>query len=98
MTDAALQPVSASRGTRPAAEAQLRALSQQLEAAFLAEMLGHAGFGAARQSFGGGAGEEQFSSFLRQEQAVAMVKSGGIGLAESLFQAMIGGGDVQHGK
>jgi len=64
----------------------------------MAEMLGHAGFGAARESFGGGAGEEQFSSFLRQEQANAMVKAGGIGLAESLFNAMTGGHDEQHGK
>ncbi|MDZ4135049.1 MAG: rod-binding protein, partial [Paracoccaceae bacterium] len=54
-------------------------------------MLGHAGFGAARDSFGGGIGEEQFASFLRNEQAAAMVKKGGIGLAEVLFRAMAGG-------
>ena len=80
---------------RPAVDARLRVLSQQLEAGFLAEMLGHAGFGAARESFGGGAGEEQFASFLRQEQANAMVKAGGLGLAESLFNAMTGGRDAQ---
>ncbi|WP_050526135.1 rod-binding protein [Pseudorhodobacter aquimaris] len=66
----------------------LREKAAELEAAFLAEMLGYAGLGAARDSFGGGIGEEQFSSFLRQEQATAMVKAGGIGLTEVLFRAM----------
>lgn len=69
-------------------DAQLRSLARQLEAGFLSEMLGHAGMGASRDSFGGGIGEEQFASFLRDEQAAAMVKAGGIGLAESLFQAI----------
>jgi flagellar protein FlgJ len=73
----------------------LREKAAQLETAFLAEMLGHAGLGDTRQSFGGGIGEEQFSSFLRQEQAAAMVKAGGIGLTESLFQALSGGHDAR---
>ncbi|RUS59744.1 chemotaxis protein chel [Pseudorhodobacter sp. E13] len=66
----------------------LRAKAAELETAFLAEMLGHAGLGAARDSFGGGIGEEQFASFLRNEQAAAMVKAGGIGLTEALFQVL----------
>lgn len=99
MTEAVRLSLPVPVAAHPAADARLRALSQQLEAGFLAEMLGHAGLGAARQSFGGGAGEEQFASFLRQEQAHAMVKAGGIGLAESLFNAMIEGDrDAQHGK
>lgn len=69
----------------------LRAQARALEAAFLSEMLAHAGFGAARAAFGGGTGEAQFASFLRDEQASAMVAQGGIGLAESLFRAMTGG-------
>ncbi len=69
----------------------LREKAAELETAFLAEMLGFAGLGAARESFGGGIGEEQFSSFLRQEQAQAMVKAGGIGLTEVLFRAMSAG-------
>jgi len=78
----------------------LREKAAQLETAFLAEMLGFAGLGAARDSFGGGIGEEQFSSFLRQEQAEAMVKAGGIGLTEVLFRAMSGGdsGNLAGGK
>ncbi|MDQ2065309.1 rod-binding protein [Xinfangfangia sp. CPCC 101601] len=66
--------------------------AKALEAAFLTEMLGHAGLDTSPDSaFGGGIGEEQFASFLRQEQAQMLVEHGGIGLAESLFRAMGGG-------
>jgi Rod binding domain-containing protein len=67
---------------------KMRDAAQQLEATFLAEMLKSAGVGAPRDSFGGGVGEEQFASFLREAQAEEMVKAGGIGLAEALFEAM----------
>lgn len=66
----------------------LREAARKLEAGFLAEMLKGAGYGETRKAFGGGAGEEQFGSFLRQAQAEAMVENGGVGLAESLFQAL----------
>ncbi len=68
----------------------LREKARALEAAFLAEMLGHAGLGKTEGDFGGGIGEDQFSSFLRQEQARLMVDRGGIGLAEQIFRAMGG--------
>lgn len=74
---------------RPAQDDPLRAKATELEAAFLAEMLQFAGLGTARDGFGGGIGEEQFSSFLRQEQAQLMAERGGIGLAESLFNALV---------
>lgn len=70
------------------ADGKLREAAQKLEATFLAEMLKSAGVGAPRDSFGGGIGEEQFASFLREAQAEEMVKAGGIGLAEALFEAM----------
>jgi hypothetical protein len=66
----------------------LRLAAQKLEAGFLAEMLKAAGLGKTSEAFGGGAGEDQFASFLRQAQAEEMVKSGGIGLAESLYHAL----------
>lgn len=72
-----------------ATEAALRDKSVELEAAFLAEMLQFAGLGAKGDGFDGGIGEEQFSSFLRQEQATLMAERGGIGLAESLFEALV---------
>ena len=69
----------------------LRVKAAELETAFLAEMLGHAGLGDTRESFGGGIGEDQFGSFLRNEQAAAMVRAGGIGLTEVLFRALARG-------
>ena len=68
----------------------LREAAQKLEAGFLAEMLKSAGLGQTSDHFGGGAGEDQFSSFLVDEQAMAMVRSGGIGLTEALFQSLKG--------
>ncbi len=70
--------------------AVLMTQAKALEAAFLTEMLGHAGVGTQSNSFGGGIGEDQFASFLRDEQAKLMVEKGGIGLAEKLFHAMQG--------
>ena len=73
---------------RDSAEEKLRKVAQQLEATFLAEMLKHTGVGESRKVLGGGIGEDQFGSFLRQAQAEEMAKSGGIGLAEHLFEAL----------
>jgi peptidoglycan hydrolase FlgJ len=66
--------------------------AQELEAAFLAEMLSHAGLGDTEGPFAGGHGEAQFASFLRQEQARLMVQAGGIGLAEVIFNTMVAKG------
>ncbi|EIE51603.1 flagellar biosynthesis protein FlgJ [Salipiger aestuarii] len=72
-------------GTNTAA---LREATVALEATFLNEMLKAARFGEPRSAFGGGEGEAQFSSFLRQEHARALAENGGIGLAESIFNVM----------
>jgi hypothetical protein len=77
----------------PPRDAALRRAAQEIEAAFLAEMLKHAGLGEAREAFGGGAGETQFASLLRDEQASALAAQGGIGLAERLFEQLKGRGD-----
>lgn len=65
-------------------------VAKKLEANFLTEMLKAAGLGKPRDSFGGGVGEDQFGSFLRQAQADILVESGGIGLAQNLFEALKG--------
>jgi peptidoglycan hydrolase FlgJ len=72
---------------RPALD-PLRQTVDKLEASFLSEMLKLAGLGKTSQEFGGGAGEDQFASFLRDAQAKEMVKSGGIGLAETIYLAL----------
>lgn len=71
--------------------AELRDVAQDLEAAFLAEMLKHAGLGEPRDqdSFGGGIGEEQFSSMLRDQHATAISARGGLGLADSIFDSLV---------
>ena len=79
-TNVSSDPVARDNAIREAAEA--------LEASFLSEMLKGAGLGKSREAYGGGTGEDQFSSYLRDAQAREMVKSGGIGLAESLYQAL----------
>jgi len=71
-----------------ARDIKLQEAARELEANFLAEMLKSAGVGNTPEAFGGGAGEEQFASFLRLEQAREMVNAGGIGLAQSLFEAL----------
>lgn len=72
----------------PSRDAALMEAAQNLETAFLAEMLQSAGLGQTSESFGGGAGEDQFGSFLVQEQAKQIVQGGGIGLAQSLYEAL----------
>jgi flagellar protein FlgJ len=64
---------------------------QKLESVFLAEMLKSAGVGESPDSFGGGAGEDQFASFLREAHAREMVRAGGLGLAAHFDRAMMKG-------
>lgn len=85
---AVVQSTVAPRVTQPAQDDRLWAAAQMLETSFLSEMLKSTGLSQTPGAFGGGAGEEHFSSFLRDEQAGAIVQAGGIGLAESLFEAM----------
>lgn len=80
--------LSASAGVERRQHRALLDAAQSLEASFLAEMLQSAGLGKPSESFGGGAGEDQFSSFLIEEQAKHIVQVGGIGLAQSLFEIL----------
>lgn len=74
---------------KPRQVPELMDLARQMEASFLAQMLKHSGVGAPRETFGGGAGESQFSSFLVQEYADAIVEAGGVGLAESIYASLV---------
>lgn len=68
---------------------RLMEIATQLEASFVAEMLKSAGVGEARSAFGGGAGEDQFSSFLVREYADAAVRAGGFGLSEAIYRSLV---------
>lgn len=65
-------PISfaASTGAMPA-----RLIGDRLEQVFLEEMLKHAGPKPNGQAFGGGIGEEQFSTFLTREYAAILADS-----------------------
>ena len=67
---------------------KLRNAAERLEAGYLSQMFKSAGLGEFQSEFSGGAGEEHFASFLRDEQAKAVVRAGGIGLSEHLYQAL----------
>lgn len=81
-------PVQLSHTPTAPRDLALMEAAKSLEAAFLSEMLQSAGMGKASESFGGGAGEEQFGSLLVTEQAKHIVNGGGIGLAQSLYEAL----------
>ena len=89
MDTASLHNVRFGSSTPSPSRASAKEAAVQLEATFLAEMLKSASFGAARSSFGGGAGEEQFSSMLVREQALQITRAGGIGLTEILMQGLV---------
>ena len=84
-----VSPGQVAHAPLPAAQERLMAVARELEASFLAEMLKSAGVGEARKAFGGGAGEDQFSSFLVRDYADATVQAGGIGLAESIYKSLL---------
>ena len=77
--------------TLPEKNQNLMKIAQELEVSFLSEMLKSAGVGESRKTFGGGAGEDQFSSFLVQEYARATVDRGGLGLSESIYRSLVRG-------
>lgn len=84
-----MQPPPLTAPAIPARTAQLMQKAQELEASFLSEMLAHTGFDARTGPFSGGIGEDHFASFLRDVQAKAMAKQGGLGLAQSIFQSLV---------
>ncbi|MDD9743202.1 MULTISPECIES: rod-binding protein [Marinovum] len=84
-----IQPIGPHVARQPATSEEARQVAHELEVTFLAEMLKSAGFGRQPNSFNGGIGEEQFSSFLVRAQANAMVEAGGLGLSEAFVKTMI---------
>lgn len=84
-----IQPIPAAAASVPSARATtMLARARELEGVFLSEMFAHAGLGESEGAFSGGSGAAQLASFLRREQAQAVVAHGGIGLAELLVTTM----------
>lgn len=89
-------PDPARPGPTEARREELRALSVQFEAMFLAEMFRHAGAGKSTPGFDGGAGEQAFGSMLVNEQARLTAERGGVGLADAVYKAMLKREGVQE--
>ena len=68
---------------------ELKETAQRLEASFATEMLKAAGMSKPMGGTGGGIGEEQFSSFLLEQRATALVAAGGLGLSDSILASLI---------
>jgi Rod binding domain-containing protein len=90
-----IPPLAARTGASPAPPAKApdpdspaRAAAEAFEASFIGEMLKESGINQSSASFGGGAGEEAFSSFLTEQYAAKLVRGGGFGLAEKIFEAL----------
>lgn len=83
-----IDPIS-HRALSPTRIQELRETAQRLEASFTTEMLKAAGMGKPMGGASGGIGEEQFSSFLLEQRASALVAAGGFGLTDSLLQQLI---------
>jgi len=71
--------------------ADLRESARAIETAFVEEMLKQARLNEAPETFSGGAGEEQFSSFLTHEMAGRLTARQGLGLAEQVFAQLARG-------
>jgi Rod binding domain-containing protein len=83
-----ISPPLAGPATHSAARAPELRAARALEASFLAEMLKFSGFGEQANSFSGSAGEAQFASFHREALAQAIVRKGGLGLAEIIAASL----------
>lgn len=71
-----------------AEEARMRETAEAFEASFLADVLANSGINAMPDSFGGGAGEDAFSSLLTREYGRLLAERGGVGLAEQVFDLL----------
>ena len=69
-------------------QAAMREAAVEFETVFLTEMLKHSGVGRMIEGFNGGQGEAAFADMLTREYAAGIARSGRIGLAEQVLQAM----------
>ena len=81
-------PLGTANSARPR-DPELWAAATALEATFLAEMMKAAKIGAPRGEFGGGIGEEQFSTLLVDEYARGIAGRAGTGLSEAIYRSLV---------
>ena len=95
MADLILSPALLSQPAMPttgdlAKRAKIREAAEQFEAQFLSVMLQPMFEGTDVEGpFGGGAGETMFRSLMTEAMGKQMVKSGGIGLADTVQREIL---------
>ena len=77
----------------PAEDARARAAAQEFEAMFLGQMANEMLRGAMPETMNGGFGEEMFRNLLGDEIGRQMARSGGIGLSDQVYHALLERGD-----
>jgi peptidoglycan hydrolase FlgJ len=82
-------PVLKGAGLSPAVIAKARANSQDFEAMFLNSMFGQMFSNVGDGPFSGGQAAKTWQSMLTDEYAKNVAKSGGVGLADSVFKELI---------
>jgi flagellar protein FlgJ len=84
-------PTPALKGTSlaPAAIAKARATSQDFEAMFLTSMFGQMLNNVGDGPFSGGQAAKTWRSMLTDEYAKNVAKSGGVGIADSVYRQLI---------
>ena len=82
-------PALAGVGVSPAVAAKARAAAHDFEAVFLNSMLGQMFSGIGDGPFGGGDAAKTWRTFLTDEYARTFAKSGGIGIADSVYKELI---------
>jgi Rod binding domain-containing protein len=82
-------PALASSGISPAVAARARATAQDFEAVFLTSMLGQMMNNVGEGPFSGGQAAKTWRSMLTDEYARNVARSGGVGIADSVYRQLI---------
>ncbi|MDA1133278.1 MAG: rod-binding protein [Proteobacteria bacterium] len=86
----ALQQAQNKAPVVPAGRDKAREAAEQFEAVFLAQILDTMFEGVSTEPpFGGGAGEGIFRSLMNAEIADDIAKSGGVGIADSIYRELL---------
>jgi Rod binding domain-containing protein len=85
-----LQPTGPTNAGELARRGEIKESARKFEAQFLSIMLQQMFDGVeASAPFGGGPGESMFKSFMTEAMADQMVKSGGVGISDTVQREML---------
>ena len=76
-------------GIAPAKAAKARAAAQDFEAVFLGSMFNQMFSGVGEGPFSGGQAAKTWQGFLTDEYAKSFAKTGGIGIADTVYKELI---------